>query len=93
MSVKADLAHRLADLLAAEYGRARNIAAGKPFSRYQDIRGHVFILTGKHGTCLSDSGYYLIKNEKRAVLIAQFSYTFPESLRRHDNAASRKDRL
>ena len=93
MSVKVDLAHCLTDFFSAEDSRTRNISAGQCFACYQDIRGHTLILTCEHGTCLSNTGNYLIKDQERAVLVTQLSDTFPESLWRNNDTACCEDRL
>ena len=91
--MKADLAHRLTDLTAAEDCRAWHVPAGQPFSRHQDIRGHIFILTGKHCSRLSDSCNNLVKDQKRTKFVTQFPHTLPESRWGNNHSTGSKDRF
>ncbi len=80
-------------LFSRDGGANRHHAAAQGFRQTQNIRLHIFVLTGKHLAGTPHAGLYFIQNHQRAEVVTELTYLCQVSLRRQDHAAFTLNRL
>ena len=74
------------DFVGRERGGHRQIAAGQPLAKTEQIGHHVFVLAGEHRARAAEADGHLVGDQEHVVAARQFSQTPQVAGRMHDHA-------